>query len=166
MQALKNIVINGVVILSLLFGLKVPATAAGPTFEEVKALAEKGDSQAQGMLGMYYENGTSVRQDYSKAIEWYQKSANQGDIFSQFSMGYAYSKGQGVRQNHSRALEWFKKADAQNSPTAQAYIGLMYKLGEGVRQNKTTAKEWYGKSCDNGYQGGCDSYRELNEQGY
>lgn len=42
----------------------------------------------------------------------------------------------------------------------------MYEVGEGVRQNKATAKELYGKSCDNGYQGGCDDYKRLNEQGY
>ena len=36
----------------------------------------------------------------------------------------------------------------------------------GVRQNYVVAKEWFGKACDNGYQNGCDAYKELNQQGY
>ena len=166
MQALKNIVTNGAIILALLFGLTVSATAADPSFEEVKAIAEQGNSMRQFMLGNYYRDGQGVRQDYSKAFYWYQKSANQGDSYGQYGMGYAYSNGRGVRQDYSKALEWFKKSAKQNNEYSQSYIGTMYEYGQGVRQNKTTAKEWYGKACDNGYQTGCDWYKQLNEQGY
>ena len=44
---------------------------------------------------------------------------------------------------------------------AQSRLGAMYYSGKGVRQNKPLAKEWFGKSCDNGYQVGCDAYRDL-----
>ncbi len=166
MQALKNIVINGAMILVLLFGLSLSATAAQLSFEQVKTIAERGNSFYQERLGMYYKNGVGVQQDYGKAFEWYQKSADQGYAGGQYSVGSAYSSGRGVRQDHSKALEWFKKSAKQNDKYAQAAIGLKYEGGEGVRQNKTTAKEWYGKACDNGNQLGCDWYRELNEQGY
>ena len=39
----------------------------------------------------------------------------------------------------------------------------MYGKGEGVRQDYAIAKEWIGKSCDNGFQTGCDGYRILNQ---
>jgi len=90
MQSLRNVVINGAVIFALLFGLTLSATAAEPTFEEVKALqafeeikvlAEKGDSFYQAYLGSYYAQGRGVRQDNSKAFYWYQKSAKQGNDF-------------------------------------------------------------------------------------
>ena len=166
MQALKNIVINAAMILVMLFGLTISATAAEPSFEEAKILAEQGNAWGQNVLGIYYHEGKGVRQDLNKAFYWYQKSANQGNMYAQFSMGYAYSKGEGVRQDHSKALEWFKKSANQNNDPAQFYIGTLYEYGDGVRQNKTTAKEWYGKSCDNGEQDGCDQYKRLNEQGY
>lgn len=165
MQALKNIIVNWAMILTLLFGLTLSATAA-TSFEEVKVLAESGDSFYQDYLGNHYKEGRGVRQDYSKAFYWYQKSANQGYSGGQFSVGAAYSDGRGVRQDYSKALEWLKKSAKQNNEFAQSYIGTMYENGQGVRQNKTTAKEWYGKACDNGYQSGCDWYRKLNEQGY
>lgn len=165
MQSLKKIFINALLMSALLFGLTVSAMAK-PTFEEVKVLAEKGDSYYQGYLGSYYDNGEGVQQDYVKAFYWYQRSANQGDKFSEFSVGHAYAEGEGVRQDYAKALQWYQKAANQNNSNAQGAIGDMYKLGHGVRQNKATAKEWYGKSCDNGNQEGCDFYRELNEQGY
>ena len=166
MQALKSIFINVAMILALLFGLTISATAAEPTFEEVESLAEKGNSLSQAALGNYYRDGKGVRQDLSKAFYWYQKSADQGDSTGQFYVGYAYSNGKGVRQDYAKAVEWFRKSANQNNEPAQAYMGVIYEFGEGVRQNKTIAKEWYGRSCDNGYQGSCDQYKRLNEQGY
>ena len=110
MQTLKNIFINGAIILALLFGLTLSATAAGPTFEEVKSLAEKGDSSYQSLLGSYYREGIGVRQDYAKAFEWYTKAAKQNNTFAQSYLGIMYEFGRGVRQNKSIAKEWYGKA--------------------------------------------------------
>jgi len=164
-QSLKNIVINGFIVLGLSFGLMVSATA-DYSFEEIEAGAKRGDSIAQNILGFYYHEGKGVRQDYAKAFYWHQKSANQGDSDDQFYVGHYYISGEGVRQDYSKGLEWLKKSANQNNTSAQALIGLLYAYGKGVRQNKTTAKEWYGKACDNGDQNGCDDYKILNEQGY
>ena len=111
-QLLRNISVNRAMALALLFGLPVSATAVEPlSFEEVKAMAEDSNvSWVQHSLGKYYENGRGVRQDYSKAFEWFKKSANQGYPYAQFSMGYAYESGQGVRQNHTVAKEWYGKS--------------------------------------------------------
>lgn len=166
MKSLKNIVINGFIVLGLSFGLMVSATA-DYSLEEVEVGAERGDRIAQSILGSYYRDGRGVRQDYAKAFYWYQKSADQGYSGGQYYVGNSYISGQGVRQDYNKALEWFKKSAKQNNPVAQSTIGLMYEFGKGVRQNNTIAKEWYGKACDNGYQeGGCDHYKRLNEKGY
>ena len=112
MQALKNIVINAAMILALLFGLTVSATAAS-SFEEVKALAEKGDSFYQGYLGDYYSKGNGVRQDYSKALEWYQKSADQGFALAQYNLARMYYEGKGTPQNYIKTIELYRQAAAQ-----------------------------------------------------
>ena len=44
-----------------------------------RELAEQGDSYAQWWLGLCYYDGNGVNQDYSKAVEWYRKSAEQGE---------------------------------------------------------------------------------------
>ena len=67
-----------------------------------------------------------------------------------------------MRQDYAKAIEWFEKAAVQGEARAQYNLGAMYENGHGVRQSYTTAKEWFGKSCDNGFQKGCDGYRMLN----
>ena len=51
---------------------------------------------AQGQLGLLYEKGNGVRQDYSEAAKWYRKAADQGSVYGQISLGYLYEKGNGV----------------------------------------------------------------------
>ena len=40
--------------------------------------AERGDADAQFMLGTFYENGEGVPQDYAEAVKWLRKAAEQG----------------------------------------------------------------------------------------
>lgn len=78
--------------------------------DHLKRLANQGDAEAQAHMGLMYQNGVGVRQDYTKAFDWYQKSANQGNQFSQHNLGILYYNGQGVRQNTATAKEWFGKS--------------------------------------------------------
>ena len=128
-------------------------------------LAMQGDVSAQWRLGQMYYNGEGVRQDYTKAAEWYRKAAAQGNPGSEYYLGLMYYDGEGVRQDYTKAAEWYRKAAAHgNSGVAYAQynLGVMYYNGEGVRQDDAQAKEWVGKACDSGLQIGCDKYKLLN----
>lgn len=57
-------------------------------FKYVSIAAEKGLLTAQRNLGVLYENGTGVLQDYHKAIEWYQRASEQGDTLAQLFLAY------------------------------------------------------------------------------
>ena len=41
-------------------------------------LAEQGNADAQSNLGLMYESGRGVPQDYKEAIKWYRLAADQG----------------------------------------------------------------------------------------
>lgn len=41
--------------------------------KEFKPLADKGDKQSQHIMGMMYDEGQGVKQDYAAAAEWYKK---------------------------------------------------------------------------------------------
>ena len=43
-----------------------------------KSLAVQGLAKAQYNLGVMYENGQGVAQDYTEAVKWYRKGADQG----------------------------------------------------------------------------------------
>ena len=45
--------------------------------KEWKPLAESGDSKAQFRLGVMYDKGVGVAQDYGEAFKWFQKAAEQ-----------------------------------------------------------------------------------------
>lgn len=108
----------------------------------------------------------SVASDESERFSNIKAFAEQGYALEQAYLGSYYEDGTGVRQDYEKALYWYRKSANQNNPISQFMLGLMYEYGKGVKQNRIVAKEWYGKSCDNGTQIGCDTYRELNEQGY
>ena len=69
-----------------------------PDFKETLQAAEQGYAKAQFNLGLMYDSGRGVRQDYTKAVQWYRKAAEQGLADAQYNLGVAYVKGKGVRQ--------------------------------------------------------------------
>jgi len=52
------------------------------TFAETRPLAERGDADAQYMLGFLYERGEGVARDLTRAYAWYILAARQGDAFA------------------------------------------------------------------------------------
>jgi len=74
------------VLLTLLISTSLAVTAFGGQFEDgiaayergdyatafilMKPLAEKGDAKAQHNLGVMYDYGRGVPQDYTKALKW------------------------------------------------------------------------------------------------
>ena len=53
---------------------------SSPSFEKdnVFGRAEKGNAKAQFDLGLKYDTGEGVRQDYAEAAKWYRKAKDQG----------------------------------------------------------------------------------------
>jgi TPR repeat protein len=47
---------------------------AEDTIEEFRAKAEQGDAKAQVHLGIWYDDGTGVVKDETKAAKWYRKA--------------------------------------------------------------------------------------------
>ena len=78
--------------------------------EDLQELAEMGDALAQHNLGVIYEQGKGVEQDYTKAVEWFTKAAEQNNADAQYNLGLMYIKGEGVKSNSINAKEWFKKS--------------------------------------------------------
>ena len=159
MQFLKSILINGLMVLGLFFGIIVSAIAAN-NVDRIKYLAEQGDALAQTAIGSGHTEGSNgLSQDYTKA-------ANQGYAEGQYFLAVAYTEGQGVRPDHQRAFYWYEKAANQDDSAAQYSLGVSYFLGRGVQENTAIAKQWIGKSCINGEQVACKAYRKLSEEGY
>lgn len=135
-------------------------------FSQTQRLADEGEAIAQYDLGLLYHQGKDVRQDYTKAVEWYGKAANQGHADAQTILGVMYESGKGVTQDYAKAKQWYEKAAHQGQAVAQYYLGGIYYIGKGVRQNRVIAKEWFGKACESGERDGCSAYKNLKQKGY
>jgi hypothetical protein len=85
-----------------------PATANKPDgISSLNADAEKGVSSRQFQLGLCYENGSGVEQDYGKAADWYRKAAEKGEVSAQNNLGVLLHYGHGVQQDDVEAYAMF-----------------------------------------------------------
>lgn len=80
--------------------------------KEWRSLAEQGDPNAQGLLGVSYEKGKGVPQDYQQAAKWFRLAADQGHPLAQLNLGWLYARGTGVPQDFVQARQWYEKAAA------------------------------------------------------
>ncbi|MBR0203611.1 MAG: sel1 repeat family protein, partial [Synergistaceae bacterium] len=56
-------------------------------------LAQKGEAKAQYHLGVLFNDGKGVPQDFVQAAKWYTQAASQGHIKAQLYLGLLYQKG-------------------------------------------------------------------------
>ncbi|MFO1079536.1 MAG: retroviral-like aspartic protease family protein [Reyranellaceae bacterium] len=113
-------------------------------------LAEQGNASAQYNIGLMYDRGNGVAQDFRQAMEWYRKAAAQGHARSMNNIGVLYQRGQGVARSDTEALAWYRKAAEKGSAPAQYNLGTMYERGEVVPRDLEQALAWYRKSAAQG----------------
>jgi hypothetical protein len=76
----------------------------------IRVRADQGDVDAQHNLGLFYEKGTGVAQDYSEACKWYFKAAVRGNTVSQLYLGVLVAQGQGVPPDLVEGYKWVNLA--------------------------------------------------------
>ena len=134
-----------------------PVTVEPPSLQH---RAERGDVEAQNLLGINYEFGIGVPQDYAEARKWYLKAAERGDADAQNNLGLLYYNGEGVAQDYVEARKWWLKAAEQGHATAQSIISLLYSNGSGVPQDYVTAYAWANIAAAQGNEK-AKQYRDL-----
>ncbi len=110
------------------------------------------------MLGLLYEHGQGVPQDYPQALYWYGLAVEQGYAAAQFNLGFLYATGVGVPQNYTEARRWYwfaaqqGHADAQQGHAdAQHNLGYLYHIGQGgLPQDFVQAHMWYNLAAARG----------------
>ena len=159
---MRTLIIIPVLLFSLLLG--VPSYSAdfnkgltafqsgdfATALKEWKPLAEEGNAVAQNNLGLMYDNGWGVPQDYKEAVNWYRLAVEQGYAIAQFNLGLIYEKGKGVPQDDKEAVLWYTLAAEQDHAKAQYNLGVMYALGEGVIKDYVYAHMWGNIASMNG----------------
>lgn len=120
--------------------------------KELQKLAQTGDGNAMNELGICYENGDGVNQNYNEAANWYHKAADKGINWAMCQLGDFYLDGKGVNQDDKKAYKWFHKGAEAGNLTAMTNVGYCYEFGRGIKKDPIEAMKWYQKALDNGYQ--------------
>jgi TPR repeat protein len=89
-------------------------------YEEAKAFlikaASLGNSKAQNLLGLIYEEGHGIKgfhsttETYKQAMQWYLKAAEQKNTSALINIGSLYFKGLGVTKDNEKACYWYEEA--------------------------------------------------------
>lgn len=152
-----NLTVRNLIVFAL-FGLLVmqqTAYSASPleedkTIDGYKAKAEKGDPEAQVILGVCYSIGNGVEKDFIRAVFWYRKAALQGDSGGQILLGDSYYSGIGIEKDFVQSVFWYHKAAVKGDAEAQRKLGLCHDGGLGVKKNEVEGVWWYRKAAEQG----------------
>lgn len=133
--------------------------------EWYKKAADQKHPHAREAIGDMYSNGLGVRQDHIKAFEWYEKAMIEGSANAYYRLGDRYNSGIGVPQDYSKAVMNYRHAYPQAKGLTPRYERMSRTSGGSNNDyDRYVRKEMYGKTCDDGNQNACDSYRAINEE--
>src|SRR5262249_28758259 len=102
--------------------VKLSAQQSAPANTPLEEAAAQGDASAMYRLGLLYEMGQGVAQDYDKAREWFEKAAAKGDGEAMYSLGRFYETGKGVARDYVKAREWYEKAADKGDQRAKTNL--------------------------------------------
>ena len=85
----------------------------------MKKLAQTGNAGAQNYVGMAYDLGSGVGQDYDEAVKWYRMAAEQGHVDAQLRLGKMFGEGICMKQDVAEAVKWYRLAAEQGHAEAQ-----------------------------------------------
>ena len=120
------------------------------TLRLARPLAEQGSAVEQYIVGILYQGGTGVAQDYAQAASWFRKAADQNYPEAQNNLGVMYLHGRGVPQDPVEAARWFQKAADLGKLEAQQNLANAYRTGQGVPKDDTEATKWFRKAAEQG----------------
>jgi len=104
-------------------------TGVGPSRNDLDGIeyfrrpADLGYGPAQIALGYYYETGTIVARDQSRALDLYRKAGAQGDVLAAWLAGRLYYLGSGGPRDLDAAQKWLKVSTDQNNAYGAYYLG-------------------------------------------
>jgi uncharacterized protein len=116
--------------------------------------AESASPEDKYNLGMRYERGTAVPQNYREAARWYRLSAMHAYPDAQYKLCEMSEHGRGVPQDYQEALRWCGLAADQGHGPAMFMLGRLYHTGHGVPRDVVRAHMWYNLSSAYGYEEG------------
>jgi TPR repeat protein len=108
--------------------------------KELTPLAEKGNADAQLILGKMYWMGQGVLKDPDQAMKWFKASALQGNADAQFYLGSIYLL---PHTDVAEGVKWLRLSADQGNQDAQWMLGKTYLQGaKEIPRDPVQAEMW------------------------
>jgi len=109
---------------------------------ELRKAAAAGNPDACYQLGLGYETGADVQQDYASALTWYGQAAAGGVADAIYRIGKLHQDGLGVEPDPVQARECYRVAALANVPLAQYNLGAMLVSARGGKRDLMEGLAW------------------------
>lgn len=133
-------------------------------FNSFLKAAKDGDAWSQTQVGLFYEQGIGVQQDYTQAAAWY-KAAVQNPVCDPQAMknlGQLYEYGAGVNEDWSAAAQLYQKGAQLGNASAETALARAYQFGVGLPQDRAMAIQWQQKAIADGDLSGQDWLTQIS----
>ncbi|MBM3524667.1 MAG: hypothetical protein FJX57_17110, partial [Alphaproteobacteria bacterium] len=122
--------------------LQQPSPDLGQVAAELAQAAERGDPDAQYLLGVSDALRPADRRDPASALDWLARAAVQDHARAQFALGQAYADGIGTPVESGWANLWFERAARRGHHDAAFHLALRLIAGEGLPADPREAYKW------------------------
>ena len=112
--------------------------------------AENMNAAAQYNIGYLYEKGLHLDQNFSKALDWYEKAAANGDVDAQYAAGRMNLEGIGTEIDQEIAITFLQNAAASGNIFSMLTLGDIHFFEKLPISNQLTAEKWYQLASDLG----------------
>ena len=158
----------GVANASMLGGMGIsrdPARGA----QLLEAICAGGYALACFQLGLNYELGRNVSQDFTRALVLYHHACEAAREAHEMSachyLGSAYDEGRGVTEDAASAAQLYDRACRGADASGCNSLGYFYERGRAVALDASRAAQLYERACELANPSGCDNLAVLYEGG-
>lgn len=132
-------------------------------FAYMMKAAQAGDAWAQTQVGLFFEQGTGVQQDYSQAARWYRQAAENPVCAPEAmkNLGQLYEYGAGVSEDWTTAAQWYQRGAALGNASSETALARAYQFGVGVPQDRQQAIFWQQRAINDGDSSGAEWIKQI-----
>ena len=124
---------------SIIEGEKQDEIKCIEVFHMLSIGAMSGDMRCQNALGCFYRRGIGTDQDFNKAFEWFNKSANLGFNKAIFNLSICYRLGEGTAVDYQKYAELLRQSCDSGFIPSYNYLAICYMNGQGVEKDTNKA---------------------------
>ena len=110
--------------------------------EELRADAEKGNTQAQVLLGRVQRDARNPARNVSESFTWFKRAAEAGSAEGHYWMGVMAQRGEGTAKDIDQAIAWWRQAAEGGNARAMGILASVYARGAEVEKDMNEAVRW------------------------